>query len=203
MTDDDKACSLKYMKTKSEYNSSVYDLVANYDDVPSNLPLPTSEDISKLLKTTLPACKKGYFKLKSEKTTPENKTLITNDYNLYLENVQYILKPADLINLTNSIMDNNGNLINNTNFNCNPRTPLILIGDETSGAITRIVIYGKNLKYSIYNFKNQLIKSDYETSINLSKNKENNIYLIFDLKKDSYFTRMELYSNKIMEIAKI
>ena len=203
MTDDDKACSLKYMKTKNEYNSSVYDLVANYDDVPSNLPLPTSEDINKLLKRTLPACKKGYFKLKSEKTTPENKTLITNDYNLYLENVQYILKPADLINLTNSIRDNNGNLINNTNFNCNPRTPLILIGDETSGAITRIVIYGKNLKYSIYNFKNQLIKSDYETSINLSKNKENNIYLIFDLKKDSYFTSMELYSNKIMEIAKI
>ena len=58
-------------------------------------------------------------------------------------------------------------------------------------------------RLSPVNFKNQLIKSDYETSINLSKNKENNIYLIFDLKKDSYFTSMELYSNKIMEIAKI
>jgi hypothetical protein len=200
---DEQACSKKYMQTRTEYNSNVYDLYANYDKIPSNNKLPDTNDINQLLKRTLPACKKGYFKLKSEKISPENKIQIQTDYQIYNETIQYILKPSDLLNTTHTLINNDGNLIKNGE-NCNPQTPTIILGNKLEEGVSRIILEGKNLKYNIYNNKNQLLYSSYNNNINLKQiPNENTIYITLDLNMDSFFTCFKMYSYNLMKIAKI
>ena len=50
MVDDDVTCDTKrYMRTDTDYNSCVYDLEADLDDLPSNLVLNDTEDINSIL----------------------------------------------------------------------------------------------------------------------------------------------------------
>lgn len=53
----------RYMKTNTNWNSCVYDLYVNYDDIPVNLRLDETTKFNLLFKRSLPLSKIGYFNL--------------------------------------------------------------------------------------------------------------------------------------------
>lgn len=53
----------RYMKTKTNWNSCVYDLYVDYDDIPVNLRLDETTKFNLLFKRSLPLSKIGYFNL--------------------------------------------------------------------------------------------------------------------------------------------
>lgn len=198
----EKACSRKYQTTRKDYNSNVYDLYGDYDNIPSNNRLPETDDISKIINRTLPATKKGFFKLKTDKIDPLNNINIIPDYKLYIEQLQYNILPSNLINTTNGTLNDNGHLINLSGGTCTPRTNLIHLNKLKDGGVSRIDLYSTNVKYTIFNRKNQSVQTTY-TEIDLSKIEDNYIYIILDIGANSDFTRMSCYSNQELRISKI
>ena len=100
MTEEQAACSRKYQTTKTNYNSSVYDLYVDYDSIPANHTLTNKTDFQIVLTRTLPATRKGFFKLKTNPSTSFyqitdsctlNYTKITNTYNYdYFHNINVL-----------------------------------------------------------------------------------------------------------------
>ena len=59
------------MRTHTDYNSCVYDLFVDYEDIPSNLKLPTSSEFDTIFKRCFPISKKGFLNID---LTPDSST---------------------------------------------------------------------------------------------------------------------------------
>lgn len=59
----------KYMRTKHNYNSCVYDIYASYDDIPANISKPTDSDIENIFQHCMPITKKAFFNLSVESSS--------------------------------------------------------------------------------------------------------------------------------------
>lgn len=76
----------KYMTTYTEYNSNVYELYADYEDIPTNIRIGGSERFNILLKRSLPLTKKGYLFM-DIKTPIQTQSNISTSIGLYVENI--------------------------------------------------------------------------------------------------------------------
>ena len=75
-----------YMGTDEDYNSNVYELYANYEDIPSNIRIGSGDRFNALFKRSLPLTKRGYFFIDMNKRTTT--TLKANSgFELYLSNI--------------------------------------------------------------------------------------------------------------------
>lgn len=75
----------KYMKTTENWNSSVYDLYANYSDIPVNLRLDETTRFNLLFRRSLPISKKGFFNLNIENEN-DNSFNLTTSYSFKIIN---------------------------------------------------------------------------------------------------------------------
>lgn len=85
----------KYMRTKTDYNSCVYDLFGDYSDVPSNLSLPSGDELLSVINRSIPITKKCFFNLNYNPESNQELNIIPS----------YSLEFNDLLD-DNLIMDN-------------------------------------------------------------------------------------------------
>ena len=67
-----------YLATDTDYNSNVYELYANYYNIPSNIRIGGSERFNILFKRSLPITKKGFFFMDLDEDSTTNLAISTN-----------------------------------------------------------------------------------------------------------------------------
>lgn len=82
MRDDEDENNVKYMKTKTDYHSSVYDIFGDYDDLPSNIKLPKGDEVVDLIQKSLPLSRKAFFNLSAKKIIPYNTSKIVDIFKM-------------------------------------------------------------------------------------------------------------------------
>lgn len=102
----------KYMKTKDNYNSNVYDIYVDYDMFPENLTRPTENEIQKIILRNIPLTKKIFYNL--HLNSHSNDQIKTNtSFGVKLLNTDInLLHPTEPFSkIKNLHVDNNGVLI--------------------------------------------------------------------------------------------
>lgn len=110
MRDDEDENNVKYMRTKTDYHPSVYDIFGDYDELPSNIKLPMGDEVLDVIQKALPLTNKAFFSLSANKIIPTNKTNIRD----YLEGI------FDFNNEKNDICDDYNIKIDTGNSFSNP-----------------------------------------------------------------------------------
>ena len=77
----------EYMKTSTDYNSCVYDLYANYNDIPSNIKYENLDIFNKILNRSLPLSKTGYFNFAFNNTDLDDNMDLVTESNIYIDNM--------------------------------------------------------------------------------------------------------------------
>lgn len=77
----------KFMRS-AEWNSAVFDVSADFDDIPSNLEIPTSQLLEDMIEKVFPLSKKAYFSLASNDVIGEDYGILT-DYLEFALNMPY------------------------------------------------------------------------------------------------------------------
>ena len=122
-----KSCSRKYQRTPLNYNSCVYDLYAEYEDIPSNIPKPSGEDVSKMLQDTMPLGKKIFFQYQSEELTPENVFNLKTGYSIGYLSLFETIDKSNIKQISDNVSINGDNIISNNSSDCIIQTPPIPI----------------------------------------------------------------------------
>lgn len=94
----------EYMKTTNDYNSCVYDLYANYNDIPSNIKYDNLNIFNKILNRSLPLTRKGYFNFAITDNSINHNLELSNETNIYINNLldveSGILSASDTYEIT-------------------------------------------------------------------------------------------------------
>ena len=190
----DVTCDRKYMKTDTDYNSCVYDLEADYDDLPSNISLPDNNDISKILSRTLPVTRKCFFKLSTDRSFDIGVFSFSSNFTVFTEKVQDDITVNKLINVNNCTITDN-NITGTLKDNSTAETPLLSIH-----LLSMLKYTGsENLTIEVYNQNGELIttitkpKKDLLENINTSDINTEKAYLKFKFKQHQYLTKITTY----------
>lgn len=93
----------EYMRTTTDYNSCVYDLYADYTEIPSNIRYDNLNIFGNILNRSLPLAKKGFFNFVLNDTTESNDMKLDTQTNIYFDNLldveSGILSAEDEINV--------------------------------------------------------------------------------------------------------
>ena len=89
----------EYMKTRTDYNSCVYDLYADYTKIPSNIRYEDLNIFSAILNNSLPLTKKGYFNFIMKNTGIGETMNLEAIPNIHIKNM------LDYINSTTTVND--------------------------------------------------------------------------------------------------
>jgi len=76
----------EYMRTTTDYNSCVYDLYADYTEIPSNIRYDNLNIFGNILNRSLPLAKKGFFNFVLNDTTESNDMKLDTQTNIYFDN---------------------------------------------------------------------------------------------------------------------
>lgn len=204
VNNDSPACEKKYMRTDTDYNSCVYDLKGDYDTIPANQKLPSTEDINTILSETIGAAKKGFFKLKTDKITPNN--ILTLKYNFEVNNIKMddTIKPENLSNTEKGVINNDGNLVCSGTDTFYAVTPLIKFRGENS--VQKIVFKGGTKVYTKMfgvSYNNEFLlggyaQKDFTNMFQTSLAKTDYVYFVFEITPATFFTSLEIYiKNKL------
>lgn len=94
----------EYMKTKTDYNSCVYDLYADYNQIPSNIKYDNLNIFNQVLNRSLPLTKVGYFNFVLENTNNFEDMNLDTEINISMDNLldveSGILTAQDNANIT-------------------------------------------------------------------------------------------------------
>ena len=188
-------CDRKYMKTDTDYNSCVYDLEADFDDLPSNISLPDNNDISKLLNRTLPATRKCFFKLTTDRNFDIGVLNFKPKFKIFTEKVQDNITVNDLINVNNCTITDN-NITGTLKDNSTAETPLLSIHllsmlKYTGSEKLTIEVYDENgtITQTINTPKTDLLENIDTTNITTPQ-----AYLKFIFKQHQYLTQITTYT---------
>ena len=77
----------EYMRTRTDYNSCVYDLYADYTEIPSNIRYDDLTIFNKILNRSLPLTKVGYFNFIMNNNNMDNTMKLETETNLYIDNM--------------------------------------------------------------------------------------------------------------------
>lgn len=77
----------EYMKTTTDYNSCVYDLYADYTEIPSNIRYENLNIFNNILNRSLPLTKTGFFNFVVKDTDVSNNIKLDTEINIYLGNL--------------------------------------------------------------------------------------------------------------------
>lgn len=77
----------EYMRTDTDYNSCVYDLYADYNDIPSNIKYDDLEIFNKILNRSLPLAKKGFFNFAITNDEMSENMNLNTDVGIYINNL--------------------------------------------------------------------------------------------------------------------
>ena len=196
MVDDDVTCDTKrYMRTDTDYNSCVYDLEADLDDLPSNLVLNDTEDINSILKDTIGLTRKAYFKLTTDRTVPIGVINLLGKFRVFTEKVVRSVLIDSLVNTVNCDQQDNrltGTLKNKSTA----ETPLLQVKDYS-----KIGYLGSdNLTIEVYDSNGDLIKtithptSDILSHFDVNDITTNEAYFKFKFKSGQYFEALNCYT---------
>ena len=99
----------EYMKTSTDYNSCVYDLYANYNEIPSNIRYENLNIFNNILNRSLPLTKTGYFNFNYTDKSIDNNMNLTTAVNIQLGNLleveSGIINKKDYANVNTKIND--------------------------------------------------------------------------------------------------
>ena len=90
----------KYMRTKTDYNSCVYDMYGVYSDVPINLRLPVGDEIENLLCRCMPITKKCHMNLLYQPEEETQHLTIYEKNNIILKRNIENIKSSIILNLS-------------------------------------------------------------------------------------------------------
>lgn len=147
----------QYMTTRKDYNSDVYDILVNYNQLPTNLNKPKDNDVKNIFEKSMPLTKKAIidiiinyntenhgaytdYVLYKVGTTVINSSIIFHEYSIYCETLELTddgdLNQIDGDNLYyNVLLDNKGDLYIQENNDTGRINGTLTFNDET-GDIT-------------------------------------------------------------------
>ena len=205
-TGDDDA---KYMRTKTDYNSCVYDVYGNYDDVPANLPLPTGDEVLGVIQRSLPITKKGFFNLLYHKKSQDQNLLLREKLGIKFDDNLDMFNVIDTFDFSKYYIaitlaaDNFYNLLGFTNSD-----DILSSSEIGSSAITKILRNNieyvesdaKNIKFQIRNLTDVLFETE-ESNFKISSTIDfKNAYLkIISTTTNSSISYIHLYSTKELD----
>lgn len=95
----------EYMKTNTDYNSCVYDLYADYNEIPSNIKYEDLTIFNKILNRSLPLTKIGYFNFVLNNTDTNDDMNLRTETNIYINDmldIESVVETPDNAIVSNS-----------------------------------------------------------------------------------------------------
>ena len=194
-----KSCSRKYQRTPENYNSCCYDLYMDYASIPSNISKPEGEDISKLLKDTMPIAKKVFFKYQTDELTPSNSFSIQTGYSIGYLTSSLTIDKDSITSVTDNVSINGVQVITNNDNPCTIKTNNIPL--RGTNPIVYATTTGKNLDITIMdtNTNKQIMKATNLDELGNITPTGLNVYCLINIPKDGYFTKFDLYNKTIIK----
>lgn len=119
MRDDDNNDNVKYMRTKTDYHPTVYDIFGDYDEIPSNIKLPMGDEVIDLIQKSLPLTRKAFLNFSAKKIIPQQQINVVdniiNNINFLVESDNIYDNPIFSIDSGESFFDNSS-VIENINL---------------------------------------------------------------------------------------